>query len=164
MVIAYRNNYEIYAVNGIFFSHESPRRGKDFLTMKVINGVLDIKEGKTKSLKLGSLDVYRDWGDARDYVIAAHLMMQQDSPVDYNICTEISHSVRDIVDFIFLQFGLNYKDYVRSDHTLIRSNEPKIVLGNNSKIRNDLGWSVTISFEEMLLECIKSEKKRRNIG
>ena len=164
MVIAYRDNYDIYALNGIFFNHESPRRGKDFLTMKVINGALDIKEGKTKSLKLGSLDVQRDWGDARDYVRAAHLIMQQDSPVDYHICSGLLHSVEDIVDFIFLQFGMNYKDYVISDNSLVRSNEPRVVLGSNSKIRSELGWSATISFEEMLLECVESEKTRRNTG
>ena len=154
----------MYAVNGIFFSHESPRRGRDFLTMKVINGALDIKEGKTKSLKLGNLDVQRDWGDARDYVRAAHLMMQQDSPIDYHICSGLLHSVEDIVNFIFLQFSLNYKDYVTNDNSLVRSNEPRVVLGSNSKIRSELGWSVTINFEEMLLECIESEKKRRNTG
>jgi GDPmannose 4,6-dehydratase len=161
MVVAYRNNYDIYALNGIFFSHESPRRGRDFLTMKVINGALDIKEGKKKMLKLGNLDVQRDWGDARDYVRAAHLIMQQESPVDYHICSGLLHSVEDIVNFIFLQLGMNYKEYVTSDSSLVRSNEPRVVLGSNSKIRSELGWSATISFEEMLLECIESEKKRR---
>jgi GDPmannose 4,6-dehydratase len=164
MVVAYRNNYDIYALNGIFFSHESPRRGRDFLTMKVVNGVLDIKEGKKKSLKLGNLDVQRDWGHARDYVRAAHLIMQQKSPIDYHICSGLLHSVGDIVNFIFLQFGMNYKDYVISDNTLVRSNEPKVVLGSNAKICSELGWSPTICFEEMLLECIESEKKRRRFN
>ena len=164
MVIAYRDNYEMFAVNGIFFNHESPRRGKDFITMKVINGALDIKEGKTKSLKLGNLDVQRDWGDARDYVIAAHLILQQDRPVDYHICSGLLHSVRDIVDFIFLQFGMNYTDYVTCDNELVRSNERKAVLGSNLKIRNELGWSASINFEKMLLECVESETKRRKLS
>ena len=164
MVIAYRENYDLYAVNGIFFSHESPRRGKDFLTMKVINAALDIKAGKSQTVKLGNLDVERDWGDARDYVEAAHLMMQQDNANDYHICTGKLHSVRDIVDFVFLQFGMNYKDHVISDHSLVRSNEAKSVLGSNLKIRKDLGWVPTRDFDQMLLDCIESEKSRRRKG
>jgi GDP-D-mannose dehydratase len=90
--------------------------------------------------------------------------MQQKSPIDYHICSGLLHSVGDIVNFIFLQFGMNYKDYVISDNTLVRSNEPKVVLGSNAKICSELGWSPTICFEEMLLECIESEKKRRRFN
>ena len=89
-------------------------------------------------------------------------MMQQESAVDYHICSGSLHSVKDIVDFIFLHFDMNYKDYVASDQTLVRSNEPEAVLGDNSKIKSELGWSPTISFEQMLLECIESEQRRRS--
>jgi len=163
MVCAYRNNYNLFAVNGIFFSHESPRRGEDFLTKKVINGALDIKDGISNSLKLGALDIRRDWGHAKDFVEAAYLMLQQDQAKDYHICTNILHSVEELVDYIFSYLDLDYTKYVSSDTSLVRSIEPKAVRGCNRKIKDDIKWSPEITFEDMLIEMIKSEQVIRAV-
>lgn len=162
MVCAFRNNYGLHAVNGIFFSHESPRRGSDFLTMKVVNEALNIKQGTKNSIKLGNLDVKRDWGHAREFAEAAHLILQQDTPVDYHICTGILHTVGDVVDFIFSHLGMDYKEFIDIDTNLVRSIEPKAVCGSNAKISQDLGWTPKVSFENMLIEIIAAEQKKRS--
>lgn len=148
---AYRRQYGIYACSGILYNHESPRRPLDFLPRKVANGVARIAAGLDSELVLGDLDARRDWGYAGDYVAAMRLMLRQASPADFVIATGTTHSVRELVEVAFAHLGLDWRDYVRTDPTLVRGRaELHNLVGAPAKARTVLGWRPTLSFEELV--------------
>jgi len=151
----YRNSYNMFISNGILFNHESPRRGINFVTNKVAKEAVKIKLGLSDELKLGNLDASRDWGHAKDYVEAMWLMLQQDKPDDYVCATGISHSVKDLVVYVFNSLGLDWNQYVSVDKKYLRPEELKHLKGDCSKIKNELGWSPNYNFESMMDEMIK---------
>ena len=151
----YRNSYNMKIWNGILFNHESPRRGINFVTNKVVKTAVEISLGLTNELKLGNMDATRDWGHAKDYVKAMWLMLQTDTPDDYVCSTGISHSVRDLCEYTFSKLGLDYKDYVKQDVKYLRPEELKDLKGDCSKIKNQLGWEHEYTFETMIDEMIE---------
>src|SRR5213595_1013043 len=140
ITVNYRESYKLFAVSGMLFNHESPRRGLEFVTRKVSDGVARIKLGLAQTLAIGNLDAHRDWGFAGDYVRAMWLMLQRDRPEDYVIATGISHSVRELVEIAFNRVGLDWEKYVRRDPALLRPAEVERLLGDASKARTELGW------------------------
>jgi GDPmannose 4,6-dehydratase len=150
----YRKAYGIYASNGILFNHESPRRGSNFVTSKVINTAVEIKKGITEKLVMGNLDSYRDWGHSKDYVKAMHLILNHSIADDFVVATGQTRSVRDLVDLSFKTLGMNYSDYVVQDKKFMRPEELPYLKGDSSKIRNILKWEPDISFESMIEEMI----------
>ena len=156
ITVNYRESYGLFAVSGILFNHESPRRGLEFVTRKVSDGVARIKLGLAESLSLGNLDAYRDWGFAGDYVRAMWAMLQRDRPDDYVIATGVSHSVRDLVRAAFAHVGLEWKDRVRVDPNLLRPAEVDHLIGDPGKARRELGWQPTVDFQglvEMMVDA-----------
>ena len=151
----YRNSYNMFISNGILFNHESPRRGINFVTNKVAKEAVKIKLGLSDELKLGNLDASRDWGHAKDYVKAMWLMLQQDKPGDYVCSTGVSHSVKDLVEYVFNSLGLDWSKYVSVDEKYLRPEELKHLKGDCSKIKKDLGWSPNYNFESMMDEMIE---------
>ena len=151
----YRNSYKMFISNGILFNHESPRRGINFVTNKVAKEAVKIKLGLSKELKLGNLNATRDWGHAKDYVEAMWLMLQQDEPGDYVCSTGISHSVKDLVIYVFSALELNWEDYVKVDGKYLRPEELEHLRGDCSKIKDDLGWSPNYTFESMMDEMVE---------
>jgi GDPmannose 4,6-dehydratase len=151
----YRNSYGMKIWNGILFNHESPRRGTNFVTNKVVKEAVKIKLGLSDELKLGNLDATRDWGHAKDYVEAMWLMLQDETPDDYVCATGISHSVRELCDYTFSKLGLNYRQYVKQDQKHFRPEELNDLKGDSSKLRNKLGWSPKYTFESMIDEMIE---------
>ena len=145
-----RSPYGMYAVSGILFNHESPRRGLEFVTRKITNGAARISLGLSKELRMGNLDARRDWGFAGDYVRAMWSMLQQPEASDYVIATGIDHSVRDVCKIAFERVGLDYEKYVVVDPLLYRPAEVDQLLGDPSKARRELGWEPTVSFEELI--------------
>ncbi len=145
ITVNYRESYGMFAVSGILFNHESPRRGLEFVTRKVTDGVARIKLGLADHLSLGNLDAHRDWGFAGDYVRAMHLMLQQEKADDYVIATGVSHSVRDLVEIAFRHAGLDWEKYVRIDASLLRPAEVDHLIGDATKGHNELGWKPTVS-------------------
>jgi GDPmannose 4,6-dehydratase len=160
ITINYRESYEIFACSGICFNHESPRRGLEFISRKVTDGVARIKLGLADQLKLGNLDARRDWGFAKDFVEAMWLMLQQDQPEDYVIATGISHSVRDLVETAFDYVGLPMEPHVVVDPKLFRPAEVDILVGDASKAKTNLGWMPTSSFKEMIHMMVEADLKR----
>lgn len=157
----YRIAKKLFAVNGILFNHESPRRGLNFVTAKVVKGALDIKYGKNKTLELGNLDAKRDWGHAADFVYAMWLMMQHKQPDDYVVATGEDRSVRELCEYVFNKVGLgSYKKYVKSSKKYLRPYELFKLKGNPAKIKRELGWEPKIGFEELLDEMITEIKKQ----
>lgn len=150
----YRKAYGIYASNGILFNHESPRRGSNFVTSKVIKTAVEIKKGITEKLVMGNLDSYRDWGHSKDYVKAMHLILNHSVADDFVVATGQTRSVRDLVDLSFKTLGMNYSDYVVQDKKFMRPEELPYLKGDSSKIRNTLKWEPDISFESMIEEMI----------
>jgi GDPmannose 4,6-dehydratase len=146
ITVNYRESYDLFAVSGMLFNHESPRRGLEFVTRKVTDGVARIKLGRAETLSLGNLDACRDWGFAGDYVRAMWQMLQRDRPDDYVVATGISHSVRDLVRVGFAHVGLDWEKYVRTDPKLIRPAEVEHLIGDSSKARAELGWAPTVDF------------------
>lgn len=146
----YRETYSLYALSGILFNHESPRRGFEFVTRKVTSTVAKIKLGLAKDLRLGNLEAKRDWGYAEDYIKAMWLMFQQDEPEDYVIATGETHSVRELVELAFSHVGLDWKDYVTIDEKLYRAAEINELRGDFSIARNKLGWEPKVSFKELI--------------
>jgi GDPmannose 4,6-dehydratase len=144
----------------MLFNHESPRRGLEFVTRKVTDGVARIKLGLTDNLALGNLDAHRDWGFAGDYVHAMWLMLQQDRPDDYVVATGVSHAVRDLVQVAFDHVGLRWQDYVRLDQHLIRPAEVEHLIGDSSKARAELGWKPTIDFAGLIGMMVDSDLER----
>ena len=150
----YRNSYGMFISNGILFNHESPRRGTNFVTNKVCKEAVKIKLGLSNELKLGNLDATRDWGHAKDYVKAMWKILQLDIPDDFVCSTGISHSVRELCDYVFSKLGLNYKDWVTQDEKFLRPEELHDLKGDSSKLINATGWTHEYTFETMLDEMI----------
>jgi len=155
----YREAYGLFALSGILFNHESPRRGSEFVTRKITSSAARIKLGLDKEIRLGNLDAKRDWGHALDYVRAMWLMLQQDEPDDYVIASGESRSVRDFLETAFGYLDLDYHDYVVMDKNLYRPSEVNILQGDASKARQKLGWSPTISFEDLVRGMVDSDLK-----
>jgi GDPmannose 4,6-dehydratase len=160
ITVNYRESYNLFAVSGILFNHESPRRGLEFVTRKITDGVARIKNGLQKELRLGNLESRRDWGYAKDYVHAMWLMLQQDEPEDYVIGTGETKSVRDFCESAFGHVGLNYQDYVVQDPMFYRPAEVDLLVSDPSKAREKLGWVPTVGFEELVSLMVEGDLKR----
>ncbi|MGE5927253.1 MAG: GDP-mannose 4,6-dehydratase [Gemmatimonadota bacterium] len=160
ITVNYRESYGLYAVSGILFNHESPRRGIEFVTRKVTDGVARIKLGLATELRLGNLDARRDWGFAGDYVDAMWRMLQQPEPRDYVIGTGVSHSVRDLVEAAFSHVGLDWEKHVRVDPNFIRPAEVDVLTGDASRARAELGWAPTVSFRELVAMMVDADLAR----
>jgi GDPmannose 4,6-dehydratase len=160
ITVNYRESYDMFAVSGILFNHESPRRGLEFVTRKVTDGVARIKLGVANTLSLGNLDAHRDWGFAGDYVNAMHLMLQQDRPDDYVIATGISHSVRDLVQVAFAHVGLDWEKYVELDPKMIRPAEVEHLIGDSTKSRTLLKWQPQVSFSGLVKMMVDADLER----
>jgi GDPmannose 4,6-dehydratase len=150
ITINYRESYDLHATSGILFNHESPRRGREFVTRKITWHAAAIRLGLIDKLSLGNLDAERDWGYAKDYVEAMWLMLQQDEPADFVIATGIAHSVRDCVDIAFDQAGLEIDEHVVIDESLKRPAEVDHLIGDASKAKRELGWEPRTSFEQLI--------------
>ena len=151
----YRNSYGMFVSNGILFNHESPRRGTNFVTNKVVKTAVEIKMGLCNELCLGNMEATRDWGHAKDYVEAMWLILQQDSPDDYVCSTGISHTVQDLVDYVFRKLDLDFTDFVSVDEKHFRPEELYDLKGDSTKMREELGWEPKYTFETMLDEMIE---------
>jgi len=160
ITVNYRESYGIFAVSGILFNHESPRRGIEFVTRKVSDGVARIKLGLADHLGLGNLDACRDWGFAGDYVRAMWLMLQQEKADDYVIATGVSHSVQQLVDAAFSYAGLDWKKYVRVDPAFLRPAEVDHLIGDPSKARRVLGWEPQVGFQELVAMMVDADLAR----
>jgi len=150
ITVNYRESYEMFAVSGILFNHESPLRGKEFVTRKISYSVARIKHGLQDKLKLGNLDAQRDWGFAGDYVRAMHMMLQQDEPDDFVIATGETHSIKDFLDIAFGHVDLNWQDYVKKDPRFMRPAEVDQLIGDSAKAKRVLGWEPSVSFAELV--------------
>tara|TARA_R110001592_G_scaffold103853_1_gene292370 strand:+ start:13319 stop:14314 length:996 start_codon:yes stop_codon:yes gene_type:complete len=151
----YRNSYNMKIWNGILFNHESPRRGTNFVTNKVVKGAVRIKLGLQSELHLGNIEATRDWGHAKDYCEAMWLMLQTDEPDDYVCSTGVSHSVRDLCFYTFKSLGLKWQEHVKVDSKFLRPEELKDLKGDSTKLRNKVGWKPEYTFERMLNEMIE---------
>jgi len=160
ITINYRESYKLFAVSGILFNHESPRRGLEFVTRKITHNVARIKRGLADKLRLGNLDAKRDWGCARDYVRAMWLMLQQDEPEDFVISSGENHSVREFCEIAFSHVGLNWEDHVVSDPEFYRPAEVNVLLGDCSKARQKLGWEPEVTFPEMVRLMVDADLER----
>jgi GDPmannose 4,6-dehydratase len=160
ITVNYRESYDLFAVSGMLFNHESPRRGVEFVTRKVSDGVARIKLGRTDTLSLGNLDAQRDWGFAGDYVQAMWLMLQQDRADDYVIATGISHSVRELVETAFAHVGLDWRAHVKLDPKCIRPAEVEHLIGDNTKARQALGWKPTVDFKGLVTMMVDADLAR----
>ncbi len=160
ITVNYRESYNLYAVSGILFNHESPRRGIEFVTRKVTDAVARIKLGRAKELRLGNLDARRDWGFAGDYVDAMWRMLQQPNPQDYVIGTGKAHSVRQLVEAAFGHVGLNWQDYVVTDPRFVRPAEVDLLLADPSKAKKDLGWTPKVQFSELVAMMVDADLER----
>ena len=149
----YKNSYNLFISNGILFNHESPRRGTNFVTNKVVKGAVQIKKGIKQDLTLGNLDATRDWGHAKDYVKAMWLMLQQDKPDNFVCSTGVSHSVKDLVEYTFNKLDLDWKQYIKTDPKFLRPEELRDLKGDSTKLRK-LGWKPDYTFETMIDEMI----------
>jgi len=164
ITVNYRESYGMFCCSGILFNHESPRRGLEFVSRKVTSAAVKIKLGLQKELRIGNLDVRRDWGFAGDYVDAMWRMLQQDKPDDYVIATGISHSVKDLIQIAFNHLGLDWKEYTVNDPKFFRPAEVDSLLGNSEKARKKLGWQPKITFEELIKMMVDFDLKlNRNI-
>ncbi|HMD35033.1 MAG TPA: GDP-mannose 4,6-dehydratase [Vicinamibacterales bacterium] len=160
ITVNYRESYNLFAVSGILFNHESPRRGLEFVTRKVTDAVARIKLGLGDSLTLGNLDAHRDWGYAADYVRAMWLMLQQKQAEDYVISTGKSHSVRELVEIAFAHVGLDWQRYVRTDPKLLRPAEVEHLIGDSTKARTELGWTPEIDFRRLITMMVDADLER----
>jgi len=151
----YRKSYGLFASNGILFNHESPRRGSNFVTSKIVKTAVQIKHGKAKKLELGNLDSYRDWGHSKDYVRAMKLILEHELPDDFVVATGETRSVRDLVSLVFSKCGLNYEDYVSQNKLFMRPQELPYLKGDSTKVRTLLGWAPEVSFDELIDEMIE---------
>jgi GDPmannose 4,6-dehydratase len=160
ITVNYRESYDLFAVSGILFNHESPRRGLEFVTRKVTDGVARIKLGLADSLSLGNLDAKRDWGYAGDYVRAMWLMLQQERADDYVIATGESHSVKSLVEIAFGHVGLDWQRYVRLDPRFLRPAEVDHLVGDASKARTTLGWTPQVDFPQLVQMMVDADLAR----
>ena len=155
LAINYKHSYNMFIVSGILFNHESPRRGTNFVTAKVVDGAVKIfnKTNKAK-LKLGNLEAARDWGHSKDYVKAMHLMMQNSIPKDYIVATGESRTVRQLTEYVFNKLGMNYQEHIEQDEKFLRPEELNVLKGDSFPIRQELGWKPDYTFEQMIDEMI----------
>lgn len=160
ITVNYRESYDMYAVSGILFNHESPRRGLEFVTRKVTYHTAKIKLGMANEIRLGNLDAQRDWGFAGDYVEAMWLMLQQDSPDDYVVATGKTHTVERLLDVAFNCVDLNWKDYVVQDPKFMRPAEVDLLIGSPAKAQAKLGWEPNVSFEQMIQMMVEADIER----
>lgn len=163
MTVNFRESYNMFAVSGILFNHESPRRGIEFVTRKITDAVAAIKAKKQDKLKLGNLDAKRDWGYAKDYVKAMWLMLQQDEPEDYVISTGETHTVREFCELAFDRAGLDYKKYVEIDEKFLRPAEVDLLLGDCSKAKKKLGWAPETNFKQLVHLMVDADLERYGI-
>ncbi len=163
ITVNYRESYDLYAVSGILFNHESPRRGLEFVTRKVSDGVARIKLGLSEELRLGNLDAKRDWGFAGDYVDVMWRMLQQPKPEDYVVGTGVDHSVRDLVKLAFAHVDLDWEEYVTVDPRFVRPAEVESLLANPAKVRRVLDWEPTVSFERMVRMMVDADIERLRV-
>ena len=159
----YREAYGMYAVNGILFNHESPRRGPTFVTRKITRAVGAILRGEQDDLKLGNLDAKRDWGFARDFMDGAWRMLQADEPGDYVLATGETHTVEEFLEEAFTYAGLNWRDYVTIDPRYFRPAEVDLLIGDYSKAREQLGWEPTVRFQELVRMMVDSDRERETL-
>ena len=157
ITINYRESYGLFACSGILFNHESPRRGREFVTRKITYGVARIKHGLDQELRLGNLDSRRDWGHAGDFVRAMWMMLQQDDPDDYVIATGTSRTIREFCEVAFARAGLDWRQYVVVDERFLRPAEVHTLLGDATKAREKLGWAPEVGFEEMVQQMVDSD-------
>jgi len=157
ITVNYRESYGLYAASGILFNHESPRRGREFVTRKITDGVARIKLGLARELRLGNLDAQRDWGFAGDYVKAMWHMLQQDKPGDFVIATGKTHSVRDFLEIAFSHVNLHWQDYVVQDDRFMRPAEVDQLVGDASKAKAELGWEPSVSFEHLVTMMVDAD-------
>jgi len=160
ITVNYRESYGIFACSGILFNHESPRRGLEFVTRKVTYGVARIKLGLARELRLGNLDARRDWGFAGDYVEAMWRMLQQPEPDDYVVATGENHTVRELVEIAFSQVGLDWREFVQLDPSLLRPAEVEVLIGDPAKARERLGWRPKVSFGELVRMMVDADLQR----
>ncbi|MFH1131162.1 MAG: GDP-mannose 4,6-dehydratase [Pseudomonadota bacterium] len=156
----YRESYGIHATSGILYNHESPRRGFEFVTRKITSQAARIKMGQADMLALGNMDAVRDWGYAKDYVRAMHMMLQQDQGDDYVVATGVTHSVRQFVQLTFEILGLDYRKHVKQDERFFRPAEKVVLIGNAEKAKEKLGWTPTMSFVELVQEMVRADYDR----
>jgi GDPmannose 4,6-dehydratase len=164
ITVNYRESYNMFCCSGILFNHESERRGKEFVTRKVSDGVARIKLGLATELRLGNLDAKRDWGFAGDYVRAMYLMLQQDQPDDYVVATGETHTVRKLVELAFSVVGLDWQKYVKIDQSLVRPAEVDLLIGDPAKARRVLGWKPEVSFEQLVERMVRADLARLQGG
>ena len=157
ITVNYRESYGLFGVSGILFNHESPRRGREFVTRKITDGVARIKLGLADEVRLGNLDSQRDWGFAGDYVRAMHLMLQQDQPDDFVIATGKTHSVRQFLEVAFSHVGLAWQDHVKQDPSFLRPAEVDQLIGDNSKAARILGWKPTVQFADLVTMMVDAD-------
>ncbi len=157
ITINYRESYDLHASSGILFNHESPRRGLEFVTRKITHGVASIKHGLTNEIRLGNLDARRDWGYAKDYVEAMWLMLQQDQPDDFVICTGETHEVREFCELAFKAADLDWTEHVTFDEAFMRPAEVDLLVGDCSKANSQLGWKPQTTFEELVRKMVESD-------
>lgn len=160
MVRCYRESYNMFASNGILFNHESPRRGENFVTNKVVIGAVRIKLGLQEKLPLGNLDATRDWGHAKDYTRIMWEIMQLEKPDDFVCATGVSHSIKDLCEYTFRKLGMDYRDYVTQDPRYFRPNELHDLKGDTSKISNHMDFNLEYTFESMIDEMIDVSMKK----
>ena len=153
----YREAYGMFCVSGILFNHESPRRGFEFVTRKITSGVARIKNGTQKELRLGNLEARRDWGHAKDYVRAMHLMLQRDDADDFVVATGESHSVREFCELAIAEGGLDYRDFVVQDEQFYRPAEVESLIGDARKARTELGWRPEFDFHALVADMVRSD-------
>jgi GDPmannose 4,6-dehydratase len=163
ITVNYRESYDLFAASGILFNHESPRRGLEFVTRKVTDGVARIKLGLADSLSLGNLDAQRDWGFAGDYVRAMWLMLQQEKPDDYVISTGVSHSVQELVQTAFDHVGLDWREHVKTDPRFLRPAEVDHLIGDSSKAREQLGWQPKVDFTALVTMMVDADLERHRL-
>jgi len=150
----YRNAYGLHTTNGILFNHESPRRGSNFVTNKVVKTAVEIKLGLADKLELGNMDSYRDWGHSKDYVRAMHMIINNETPDDFVVSTMTTHSVREMVEYVFNRLDLDYTKYVTQNEKFLRAEELKYLKGDSTKIRTQLGWKPEYTFETLMDDMI----------
>jgi len=160
LTVSYREGYGLFACSGIAFNHESPRRGCEFVTRKITNGVAQIALGKAQELRLGNLDARRDWGWAPDYVRAMWLMLQQETAEDYVLATGVTHRVRDVAELAFAHVGLDWRKHIVEDASLRRHGEVDELIGDAGKARTRLGWTPTVDFPEMIRRMVDADLQR----
>jgi GDPmannose 4,6-dehydratase len=160
ITVNYRESYQLFAVSGILFNHESPRRGMEFVTRKVTDGAARIKLGLQQTLAMGNLDAKRDWGFAGDYVRAMWLMLQADKPDDYVIATGSTHTVRELCEAAFAHVGLDWQAHVKIDPKFIRPAEVELLLGDASKAKRELGWQPQVDFKGLITMMVDADLAR----